>query len=230
MAQRNWIHGKEDKPKSAQQAKRLEQQVEASLREMERWTEEECRRLKMTSTMAAAVEKAWRRVAVLGRKYVVLPKHTPVQRRFLKMMLKLTVAENPGLVKDINAVAKYFSRDYPFEWSISPCTRIARAEGRNAMMAMGESEFGSTPYAAQFAFMVYHAKQFGIKNIADTNEVYSHTLFWDQRAYFRNKNPEMRRALGLHKHAVKRDSAKREAEKAQGADEQKGNQKFARNW
>jgi hypothetical protein len=233
MAQRNWIHGVEE-PQREQQSRLLSQQLEVSLREMERWTDEECQRLKMTSVMGSAVDKAWRKVIVRGRKYGILPKHTAVERRFLKMMLKLAVAESPGLVKDIDAVARYLSRDYPFEWSISPCTRLARAEGRAALVAMGESEFGETPLAGPFAFMLYHAKQYAIKSISDTNEVYSHALFWEQRTLFRNKDPEARRSLGLHRHALQRQTAKQEAEaeqaKPEGTEEKKEGTKFARNW
>ncbi len=203
MAQRNGIHDV-DEAQRQQQTRLMAHQLETSLREMERWTDEECKRLKMTSVMGAAVDKAWRKVIARARKYVVLHRYTSVEQRFLKMMLKLAVAESPGLVRSVDDVARYLGRDYAFEWIISPCTRLARTEGRVALIGMGESEFGETPYAGQFAFMLYHARQHAIKNVSDSNEIYSHALFWEQRAFFGNRDPQRRQELGLHKHSLQR--------------------------
>jgi hypothetical protein len=207
MAQREGIHDI-DELQRQQNARLLANQLENSLREMERWTEEECKRLKMNSATGAAVDKAWRKVIAKAKKYLVVPRHTPVEQRFLKMMLRLALAESPGLIKDVEHVARYLSRDYPFEWLISPCTRLARAEGRASLIALGESEFGETPYAGQFAFMLYHARQYAIKNASDSNDVYSHALFMEQRAFFANRDPQRRQQLGLHKQALQRQNAK----------------------
>jgi hypothetical protein len=218
MAERDWIHEVEEAQRQ-RQARLMADHLEESLREMERWTEEECRRLKMTNLMREAADKAWRKVIVRSRRYLVLPRHTEVERRFLRMFLRLAVAESPGLVKRITDVARYLSRDYAFEWIISPATRLARTEGRVSLVGMGESEFGEAPYSAQFAFALYHARQFGIKNPADNNEVYATALFWDQRAFFVNHDAATRQALGLHKHSLQREiKARDEASQSEAAD------------
>ena len=206
MSERKGIH-EIDELQRQQNARLLSNQLETSMREMERWTEEECKRLKMNSAMGAAVDKAWKKVISKARKYLVLSRHTPMEKRFLKMMLKLAIAESPGLIKNVEDVARYLSRDYPFEWLISPCTRLARAEGRVSLISLGESEFGETPYGGQIS-MLYHARQYAIKNVSDSNEVYSHALFWEQRAFFGNRDPQRRQQLGLHKQAMQRQNAK----------------------
>jgi hypothetical protein len=210
MRNRDWVHTvdeEERRRRNAAMVKHLEQR----LREMENWTEEECRRLKMTSRAREAAERAWRQV-VLGRRYLLLPKHTPPERRFLRMMIKLMIAENPGLVERAVELARYLSASYPFEWLISPCTRLARADARALLLQEAETEFGETPLARQVAYAQYHWQQLRIRDVANLGEVYAMALFLDQHSHFLNPHEEWRVSLGLHRHALQRELRARAAQ------------------
>ncbi len=202
---KSWIHsGNTEERKRRNQM--MIQHMEQGIHHMEQWTEQECRRLKMTTRARQAAEKAWKMAAVYARKYFIspFPKHTPVERRFLKMMLKLILAEEPSLVDKAFEVARYLSNNYVYEWLISPCTRAARAEARALLLSSAESEFGETPMAGPVAFVQYHWRQLGVRNVSDLGEVYRTTVFLDQHQFFFSKHEEWRRALGLHKLAAKR--------------------------
>ncbi|MCX7597549.1 MAG: hypothetical protein N2512_01585, partial [Armatimonadetes bacterium] len=93
MQDRNWMHAVSDQERMRRNTE-MAQHLEARLRDMEAWTEEECMRLKMPPPARKAAEAAWRRV-VLRRRYLVIPRHTPVEQRFLRMMIKLAIAEDP---------------------------------------------------------------------------------------------------------------------------------------
>ncbi|MCX7599287.1 MAG: hypothetical protein N2512_10565, partial [Armatimonadetes bacterium] len=152
-----------------------------------------------------AAEAAWRRV-VLRRRYLVIPRHTPVEQRFLRMMIKLAIAEDPRLADRAKELARYLSTDYPFEWLFSPCTAIARAEARILMLHEADSQFGETPMARQVAFVQYHWRQLGVKDVASLGECYAMASFLEQRRYFMCKDEAWRRGLGLHQHALRRQS------------------------
>lgn len=218
MRNRDWIHRispEERERRNALMAQHLDEQIAR----MEQWTEEQCRKLRMTTRARDAAERAWKKVIARGRRYVALPKHTSVERRFLRMMIKLLIAENPGLVERAVELARYVSADYPFEWCISPCTALARVEARNVLLSEAETEFGETPLARPFAFVQYHWRQLQIKDPANPGEIYAMAVFLDQRRFFLNKHPDRRNALGLHRHALQRElraqKARREAAERQ---------------
>ncbi|MBC7288664.1 MAG: hypothetical protein H5T86_11630 [Armatimonadetes bacterium] len=217
MNNRSWIHSVSPE-ELKRRNKLMAEHFEQGLHQMEQWTEEECRRLKMTTRAREAAERAWRRVVVWGRKYLLLPRHTPVERRFLRMMIKLTLAEVPGLVDRAVEVARYLSSNYAFEWLLSPCTRAARAEARALLLTSAESQFGETPLARQVAFVQYHWRQLHIRNVADLGEVYSMALFLEQHHFFMSTQDEWRKSLGLHRLALQRQ---RQAPKEQVEAEEK---------
>ncbi len=202
MNNRGWVHKISEEERSKRN-KAMAELLEQRIRQMEEWTEQECQRLRMSSRVREAAERAWRKVA-RARRYIILPRHTPVEKRFLRMMIKLALAEDPSLVDRAGLLAAYLSRNYPFEWCLSPCTRPAVAEARAALIADGESEFGETPLAPQFAFVRYHWKQLHIKNVSDNGEIYAQAMFMVHHHYFLCRDEELRRSLGLHKHAFYR--------------------------
>lgn len=210
MNNREWIHSVSPEERERRN-KLMREHLEDSMAEMERYTDEQCRKLRMTTRAREAAERAWRRVAVRARRYLVLPKHTPVERRFLRMMVKLFIAENPGLVDRAVDLARYVSSNYAFEWCISPCTLLARLEARNTLLSDAESEFGETPVARPFAYSLYHWRQLRIKDPAHVGEIYAMAIFLDQHRHFMNRSPERRLELGLHRHALRRELRAREA-------------------
>jgi len=201
----------------------MAEHLEMRLRDMEAWTEEECMRLKMTPPARKAAEAAWRRV-VLSRRYLIVPKHTPVERRFLRMMIKLSVAEDPLLAERAKELARYLSADYPFEWLISPCTALARAEARILMLHEADSEFGETPMARQVAYVQHHWRQLGVKDVANLGECYAMASFLEQRRYFMCKDEAWRRELGLHRHALRRQVRGTAAAENAGGEVESGGQ------
>lgn len=213
MQDRNWLHAVSDQER-ARRNSAMAAHLEARLRDMEAWTEEECMRLKMTAPARKAAEAAWRRV-VLRRRYLILPRHTRVEQRFLRMMIKLAIAEDPRLADRAIEVARYLSSDYAFEWLISPCTSLARAEARVLMLHEADSEFGETPMARQVAFVQHHWRQLGVKDVANLGECYAMASFLEQRRYFMCKDEAWRRELGLHQHAYRRQL--RASNEAEGA-------------
>jgi len=219
MNNRKWVHA----VSTEEQRRRnelVQQHIEQSMQKMEQWTEQECRRLKMTTRGREAAERAWRSAVVRRRKFLFLPKHTPPERRFLRMMIRLLLAEDPGLVDRAVELARYLSDNYAFEWTVSPVTALARAEARNQLLNEAESEFGDTPLARPFAFTLYHARQLHVKDIANPGHVYAMAVFLEQHQHFANKLPERRQELGLHKHALRREIRAREAkQKAAGHDQ-----------
>lgn len=210
MNNRGWIHSVSPEERE-QRNELMKEHLEESMAEMERYSDEQCRKLRMTTRARDAAERAWRRVAIRSRRYLVLPKHTAVERRFLRMMIKLLIAENPGLVDRAVELARYVSANYAFEWCISPCTLFARIEARNTLLSDAESEFGETPVARPFAYSLYHWRQLCIKDPGHVGEIYAMAVFLDQHSHFINKAAERRLELGLHRHALRRELRARDA-------------------
>ncbi|MCD6351123.1 MAG: hypothetical protein J7M26_03290 [Armatimonadetes bacterium] len=227
MNNRDWIHSISPEERKRRNAL-IKQHIEEGIAEMERLTEEKCRELKMTSRARAAAEKAWGRGANFRREPLLWPKHTAVERRFLRMMIKIYIAEDPGLVDKAGQLARYLSRNYAFEWTISPATLPARIQARNVLLSEAESEFGETPLARPYAYVLYHHRHLGIKDPANSGEIYAMAVFLEQQRFFMNKAEEQRRALGLHRHAIERQrKAKRKEREGEEAAEQQAQEASA---
>jgi hypothetical protein len=213
MNNRDWIHTVSPEERERRNAL-MKEHLERSMRQMDEETEELCKKLRMTTGARQAAEAAWRRVALYGRRSFLLPRHTAVERKFLRMMIKILIAENPGLASRSLELARYLSDNYPFEWTISPSTAIARAQARHILLTEAESEFGETPIARPFAYSLYHWRQLRIKDPANLGEVYAMAVFLDHQRHFMDKDPERRKDLGLHRHALRRQLRTREARQA----------------
>jgi hypothetical protein len=213
MRDRDWIHAVSADEKT-QRASVMQQHMEQRLRDMEAWTDEECERLKLIARNREAAEAAWRR-AVLRRRYLVIPRHTPIERSFLRMMIKFMIAESPNLAERAVDLARYLSAEYAFEWVLCPCTRIARAEARALMLHAAESEFGETPMARPVAYVQYHWRQYEIRDVANLGECLTMAMFLDQHHHFLCNHVEWRNDLGLQRHALQREiRARSDAEQA----------------
>jgi len=191
------------------QNKRVQEHLQRATDRMDKWTDQQVRELRMTQPGRRAFERAFRRIA-RSRKYLILPRHTPIERRFLRMMLKLAIATDSGLQPRATELAKYMSQAYPSEWIISPVTHIARAIARDVILREADTTFGEVPIAAKLAFVLFHHEQLGVENVSSYSELYSHTLILDKENYFYAADNDRRLDLGLQHHAELREQAHRQ--------------------
>ena len=76
---------------------RAQQQVEEALRQMEGWTENTIRRLRMTAPGAGGGRRSVAQGAARRGGYGVVPRHTDMQARVLRCMILLALATDPSL-------------------------------------------------------------------------------------------------------------------------------------
>lgn len=164
---------------------------------MARRADKRARELKMTQPMRAAVERAARKV-FSGRYLFLIPKCSKTRQKFLKMMLTLSVASQPRLAKQAVQVARYYARNYAYEWSVHPVTRPARERAREMILSNADSEFGETPMAAGVAYARHHAKEARVTHLANYGEIYTRALRMSQGNFFRDRGEAMRQKLGLN--------------------------------
>ncbi len=190
------------------QNRRVREQLQQAMAKMDEWTTQQLHELHMTEPGRRAAHRAFRHI-VWMRKYLILPRHTPIEQRFLHMMLKLAIATDPGLQSRAVELSKYLSRAYPYEWIVSPITHIARAIGRDVILREADSTFGEVHLAAQLAFVLFHHKQLGIKNVSSYAELYNRTVSLDKENYFYPTDHNWRLDLGLQRHTALRHQAHR---------------------
>jgi len=179
----------------ASNAKVLEE-IEQSMVAMEQWTANATRQLRMTDGLREVADWAWQK-ASRRRRGLVVAIHTPVEQRFLRMMVRLAVAAHPDGRRLARRIARYLSANYAFEWIRSPITIQPRAEARNIILHNADSTFGATPEAASFAFVLCHHEQRHIENVSRYSELYTATLALQRDHYFRDLHAALREALGL---------------------------------
>ncbi len=134
---------------------RTEQVIERINGEIERWTLDQVKEMGATHRTRQVAEKAFKKI-ILGRKYLVMPKHSVEERFFLRLMIMFALARRPNLHSKANDVADYFSSNYAFEWTQSPINRSAMLRSRDMILSSAESEFGETPMAAPLAYVYHH--------------------------------------------------------------------------
>ena len=176
---------------------RTAQVIEQVNQEMNRWTIEDMAELQSTHHTRAIAERAFNKV-ICGRKYLILPKHPEAERFFLRLMLMHTLALKPSLQSRAYELAKYFSKNYPFEWTQSRVTRYGVARARDMILSSAESEFGETPMSGALGFVYHHHKRLGIRNVSDYGECYSKAASLVRQRYFLNVDQPWREKLGLH--------------------------------
>jgi len=191
------------------QNRRVQEHLHRAMDRMDEWTAQQAHELRMTQPGQRAFERAFRKVAC-SRKYLVLPRHTPIERRFLRMMLKLALATDPGLQQRAVELAKYLSQAYSYEWIVSPTTHIARAIAQDVILREADTTFGEVPLAAKLAFVLFHHDQLGVENVSDYAELYSQTLNLDKENYFYSADNDWRLDLGLQRHAELRRQARQQ--------------------
>lgn len=164
--------------------------------EMAQRVEARVRDLRMTPTMRAAVERTARKV-FRRRKFLILPGNSPTRQRFLKLLLTFAVAHEPRLMDHLDKVARYLSRNYAYEWTLSPVTRLARLRARDMILSNSDSEFGETPLAGALAYVRHHPEEARVEHIANYGEGYTRALRLDQAGFFSARDEQTRHDLGL---------------------------------
>ncbi len=182
------------------QNKHVKQQLEQALKKMEQWTEEQVRELHMTQPGRQAARRAVRKIT-MARKWLIFPRHSPTERRFLRMMLHLAIATDPALQDRAAELAKYMSKNYPSEWLSNPVTLIARSIARDVILREADSAFGNTPLAGQLAFVLFHHQEYRVENVSDYAALYSWAVNLDKVGFFRDRFSHWRVDLGLPHHA-----------------------------
>jgi len=190
------------------QNRRVEEHLQQATARMDEWAAQQVRELRMTQPGRRAAERSFRKI-VWSRKYLVLPRHTPIELRFLRMMLKLAIATDPGLQPRAVELAKYMSQSYAYEWITSPITHIARAIAQDVILREADSTFGEAPLAAKLGFVLFHHEQLALENVSNYSELYNHTVNLEKDNYFEIPNNNWRLDLGLQRHTELRQQAHR---------------------
>jgi hypothetical protein len=175
---------------------RAAEQVEAAITRMEQRVQEMTRELRMTDLVRRAAERAYRR-ARRARRYLFLPRHPRTQQRFLRMMVYLALATEPALRYTATKVARFYSRNYAYEWLNNPVAQPARQTGRDAIMRSGESAFGEAPLAGALAYVMFHHDELHIEHLSNYSEIYIKAGLLDRSGFFHDRGERMRARLGL---------------------------------
>ncbi len=176
---------------------RTEQVIQNVNAKIERWTLDQLTELSATHRTRQAAEHAFKKIA-LGRKYLLIPKHSAEERFFLRLLIIYALACRPNLVGKAVEVADYYSTNYAFEWTESPVSRLALQRARDMILSSAESEFGETPMASPLAYVYHHSSTLGIRNIANYGECYSRSAALTAHRHFHNTEQPWREKLGLH--------------------------------
>jgi hypothetical protein len=185
---------------------RARQQVEQGLRQLEQWTEGMLRRLRLTRPVRDVGEAAWRK-ARRSRRYGLVPRHTETQARVLRYMILLAVATDPSLATRAGELARYYSRNYAWEWLTNAVTGGARDMARDMILRAGDSQWGEAPLAGALSYTLFHHDEVGLEHLSSYSEAYTRALRLDTAGFFRDQAARLRLRLGLVMQTEKREAA-----------------------
>lgn len=191
-------------PKYDEKDRKQLQAIKQRVDEMQALAESLCSRLNMTAAARSTAEKVYRKI-ICGKQMLFFDRHSEEERRFLRLMLKLAFATEPELLKRAEEVAKYYSRNYGFEWVQSEITAPARDEARAMILSVGESSFGEAGTAAALAYVRCHHKTLKHFAVGDFGKTYGFASRCASAGDFNNKDDERRKALGLDKLRTRRE-------------------------
>jgi len=176
---------------------RTRQVIEQLNERMEQWTMAQLTKLKATHRTRVAAEHAFEK-AGLGRRYLLVPKHTEEERFFLRLLILHAIALRPALQARANEVAEYFSTNYAYEWTQSPISVPGRRRARDMILSSAESEFGETPMAGPLGYVYHHHETLRVNNVSDYGECYARAAGLVRTRHFANLHQPWREKLGLH--------------------------------
>jgi hypothetical protein len=203
---------------SEQQRKdeRAELQVEEALRQMEKWTESMVRRLRLTGPVREMADAAWRK-ARRARRYGVVTRHTDLQARVLRCMILLALATDPSLAPRAAELARYYSRNYAWEWGSNAVTGGPRELARDMILRAGDSQWGEAPLAGALSYVLFHHREVSLRHLSSYSEAYTRALRLEAAGFFRDLATRPRLRLGLVMQAEKRESL---LQRVEGREEQ----------
>ncbi len=185
---------------------RARQQVDEALRQMEKWTENIIRRLRITQPVRAAADAAWRS-ARRSRRYGVISRHTDLQARVVRCMILLAVATDPSLVPRVKELARYYSRNYAWEWLSNAITTAPRDMARDMILRAGDSQWGEAPLAGALSYVLFHHSEGHLQHLSSYSEAYTRALRLESADFFRDQASRPRLRLGLALQNEKREAA-----------------------
>ncbi|MFQ6133981.1 MAG: hypothetical protein ACE5R4_18200 [Armatimonadota bacterium] len=163
---------------------------------MEAAVRERLREVGATARTRKAIEVAHRRY-VRGRDFLLRPKFTPEQQRFMRLMIADRLMSYPQLHERLREVVNQLGDNYPREWCECPFTKPARDEARLMILQSAESSFGATPMAGPLAFVRYHHQMFRIDDVSDYGLLYARAARLVSDNYFLDRGAAARLALGI---------------------------------
>ena len=181
-------------------------QVDEALRQMEAWTDRTIRSLRITQPVREAAEAAWRK-ARRSRRYGIIARHTDLQARVLRCMILLAVATDPALVPRVREVARYYSRNYAWEWLSNAVTAGPRDMARDMILRAGDSEWGEAPLAGGLSYVLLHHSEVQLEHLSSYSEAYTRALRLESAGFFRDQASRQRLRLGLLMQSEKRETA-----------------------
>jgi hypothetical protein len=186
---------------------RAQDSLDNALNQIEERMQRMVRDLRMTQPMRVVAQRAFAR-ASRARRFLILPRHTATQRRFLRGMIYLALATDSSLQKKAGKVAKFYSRYYVYEWLINPVTAPARQLARDAILRSGDSEYGETPLAGPLAYVMFHHDEVDVQHLSAYSELYTRTLALDRLGFFRDRGAWARQRVGVPSYAERPAPAK----------------------
>ncbi len=185
---------------------RARQQVEQGLRALEQWTERMCRRLRLTRPVREVGEAVWRK-ARRSRRYGLVSRHTETQSRVLRCMILLALASDPALTARAGDLARYYSRNYAWEWLTNAVTSGPRDLARDMILRAGDSQWGEAPLAGALSYVLFHHAEVHLQHLSSYSEAYTRALRLDAGGFFRDQASRLRLRLGLVLQNEKREAA-----------------------
>lgn len=180
-------------------------QVDDAVRQMELATEQTLRQLRLTQPVREAADAAWRK-ARRSRRYGLVPRHTDLQARVLRCMILLAVASDPALVPRVTELARYYSRNYAWEWLTNAVTAAPREMARDMILRAGDSQWGEAPLAGALSYVLLHHDEVGLEHLSSYSEAYTRALRLEAAGFFRDQAPRQGLRLGLVMQKEKREA------------------------
>lgn len=178
------------------------QQLEEHFDEMERYTESVVTALRMNRAKRRLAEKISRKVGK-RRNWFGGPKHSPVQKCCLDMLIRTGLAAYPMDEKLAVQIARYYSDNYAYEWCRAGISRTIRLVARDMILRGADSSFGETPAAAHLAYVIAHHQELGVENVSRYRELTTCNLDLERVNFFRDAYQEMREDLELDEHVIR---------------------------
>lgn len=154
---------------------RTRHRIEELKARMEEEVMEAARQSPVSAQTKKAMEKAYRWY-VCGRRRNLTRRFSDEQRFFMRLFLIDLFTHHPGRAKRPMQAAHEIGDNYPYYWTSSELTRLARVQARDMILRAAESEFGDTPFDGPLAYVICHTETYAIKDVTSYGELYSRAV------------------------------------------------------